>query len=910
MSLSHRIRRLAAPAVALTLALAGVSTPAAARAPVQTGRTPAVTPAAATAALPEVKPVVAAPKPVKPAAPAAPTAAKKGATAVVTWKAPKDNGSKITGYVITSYRNGNKATKLSFDASTTSRKLTLPAATGTWTFTVAAKNAAGVGPASKRSAAPRILALPTAPTIIAATGSTASATLTWLPPSSNGGSPITNYIIYPYIGGVQQSSQTVGNVLTATVGGLSANVTYTFRVAAQTGEGVGPQSAPTFPITTGVSPSVNFVGGNAEVGVAYTATVQTSLGRPPYTFAITYGSLPPGLTLNTSTGTISGVPSAAGTYAFVVQATDTGGLRGSLLIGITVIPAPTIVVTSVPLGEVNASYSYRPTVVGGVAPYTWAVTAGPIPPGLTFNPFTGELTGVPTTPGVYGLNFRVTDAAGLTDVKPVTIVVQAASIVTLSASSTSVFFDSPITLTVSINPGEGQGTVTLFDRQPNGVTANLGVQTVVLNQASFSVKLPAFGLNQISVRYNATNTNAVVTSNTVNIQVNGKDAQLLIDQFRQSGIAGLLDQYVVLYNNTSIDMQMAGVIVEAPGGISWTIPASAQPLNPRRGYLIGAPDYANPTIPPDLTVPNLGPVPNNGTVGLRVRVPDAAKTITDLAGSVPGFYEGTPLPSFTSPPFVRNAWTRLRVAGVPQETEDNKADFRFVAVVLGPINGVPSALGTPNPLRQFGPYEQSDLLQTTLLDPTQSPTAAPNQEVVPASGSTPRKLIIRRTVTNRGVTPASLVRIRITSLSQPNGAPLPGGPQPVNPAQLRVANPTNPTSTIIVGGQPVTVQNPSMDFGATDPPGGGLSTGLTLETPLGGLPPGQSISFSLTFYVDQGGTYWVGWDIDALGAGPVVPPSPAAAAAVTAAKKQAAKKAAQQAAKSRKLTNVTGTLRR
>ncbi|MEU8261773.1 putative Ig domain-containing protein [Micromonospora sp. NPDC048999] len=907
MSLSHRIRRLAASAVALTLALAAVSAPAAARDPVQSGRAAAAAPAAATAALPAAEPLVATPKPAKPAAPAAPTAAKEGTTAVVTWKAPKDNGSRITGYVITSYRNGKKATTLSFDASTTSRRLTLPAAKGTWTFTVAAKNAGGVGPASRRSAAPRILARPTAPTIIAATAGVTIATLTWLPPSSDGGSPITNYVVFPYVGGVRQPSQTVGPVLTAMVSGLNANVTYTFTVAALTSQGLGPESAPTFPIQTGVSPSVTFVGGSAEVSVAYSATVQTSLGRPPYAFSITYGSLPPGLTLNAGTGTVSGVPTTAGTYAFVAQAKDSGGLLGSLLISITVVPAPHIVITSVPLAEVNASYSFRPTVLGGLAPYTWALVAGPIPPGLTFNPFTGELNGVPTTPGVYGLNLQVTDAAGLTDVQGLTVVVQAASVVALSGSSTSVFFDSPVTLTVTINPGEGQGTVTLFDRQSNGVTVNLGVQTVVLNKASFAVKLPTFGLNQLTVRYNATNTNAVVTSNEVDVQVNGRPGQLLVDQFRQSGLAGPLDQYVVLYNNTSIDMPLAGVQVQG-SGVSWTVPTSAQPLSPRRGYLVAAPNLSLAAqYPSDLTVSNLGPAQND--TGIRLRVPDAANTITDAAGSLPGYSTGTALPAFTSPPTVRNAWIRLRVAGLPQDTRDNKTDFRLVATVFGPINGVPSILGTPSPLRQFGPYQQSDLLQTTLLDPSQGANAAPNQEVVSATGSTPRQLIIRRTVTNRGVTPASLVRIRITALSQTNGAPMPGSPPPANPAQLRLANPTTSTGSFVVGGRTLTVQNLSMDFPATDPPGGGLSTTLTVSLPVGGLAPGQSVNVALTFYVDQGGTFWVGWDIDALGAGPVTPPSSATALAVTAAKEQAAKKAAQQAAKSRKLTNVKGTLR-
>ncbi|MFQ3591361.1 MAG: putative Ig domain-containing protein, partial [Chloracidobacterium sp.] len=64
---------------------------------------------------------------------------------------------------------------------------------------------------------------------------------------------------------------------------------------------------------------------NAVIGSAYTQTISASGTTGPYTFAVTTGLLPPGLTLNPTTGVISGTPTALGLYSFTVRVTDAGG---------------------------------------------------------------------------------------------------------------------------------------------------------------------------------------------------------------------------------------------------------------------------------------------------------------------------------------------------------------------------------------------------------------------------------------------------------------------------------------------------------------------------------------------------------------------------------------------------------
>ena len=59
-----------------------------------------------------------------------------------------------------------------------------------------------------------------------------------------------------------------------------------------------------------------------QQGTAYSHTFPASNGTPPYTFAISAGQLPPGLTLNASTGVVSGDPSQAGQFVFTVSVVD------------------------------------------------------------------------------------------------------------------------------------------------------------------------------------------------------------------------------------------------------------------------------------------------------------------------------------------------------------------------------------------------------------------------------------------------------------------------------------------------------------------------------------------------------------------------------------------------------------
>ena len=151
-------------------------------------------------------------------------------------------------------------------------------------------------------------------------------------------------------------------------------------------------------------------------GIAYSQTLQASGGVPPYNWQVVSGVLPPILTLNGSSGTISGTPTnaAIGTWNFVVRVsdsqstpdTDEHGYSLSIAAG-----APVTITSSstLPDGRVGEAYAFTFTATGGKLPHSWAFESGSLPPGLTVSP-SGTLSGTPTASGDYTFVVRAEDS--------------------------------------------------------------------------------------------------------------------------------------------------------------------------------------------------------------------------------------------------------------------------------------------------------------------------------------------------------------------------------------------------------------------------------------------------------------------------------------------------------------------
>ncbi len=150
------------------------------------------------------------------------------------------------------------------------------------------------------------------------------------------------------------------------------------------------------------------------VGASYSETLTASGGTGPYTYAATAGVLPDGLTL-TSSGVLSGTPTDEGTFNFTITATDSSGGTGPYSGGraYTIdVAAPVITVSPATLPPATQGVPYAQTITasGGTAPYSYSVTAGGLPSGLSLSS-SGVLSGSPTVNGTFNFTVTATDSS-------------------------------------------------------------------------------------------------------------------------------------------------------------------------------------------------------------------------------------------------------------------------------------------------------------------------------------------------------------------------------------------------------------------------------------------------------------------------------------------------------------------
>jgi len=152
---------------------------------------------------------------------------------------------------------------------------------------------------------------------------------------------------------------------------------------------------------------------SGQVGVTYASSLTGSGGVPPYTFSITSGSLPPGLSLNTSTGAITGTPNTAGAFSFTVMAVDSTGADTATSNCTVTIALPALTLSyAASAGRTGVTYASSLAGSGGVPPYTFSITSGSLPPGLSLTSSTGAIAGVPTTAGTFSFIAAVVDSTG------------------------------------------------------------------------------------------------------------------------------------------------------------------------------------------------------------------------------------------------------------------------------------------------------------------------------------------------------------------------------------------------------------------------------------------------------------------------------------------------------------------
>jgi hypothetical protein len=167
---------------------------------------------------------------------------------------------------------------------------------------------------------------------------------------------------------------------------------------------VSPPAPPALEITTASLASV-------MIGSSFNVQLTVAGGTLGYTWSVIGGALPAGISLNSTTGVLSGTPTAVGNYPFTVQVADAQAHIAQRAYTISVTPPPLAInALSMPAVVRGANLNTVLSATGGVQPYTWSIVGGALPNGLSLNAASGVIIGSPTAVGTFAFTVQVADA--------------------------------------------------------------------------------------------------------------------------------------------------------------------------------------------------------------------------------------------------------------------------------------------------------------------------------------------------------------------------------------------------------------------------------------------------------------------------------------------------------------------
>jgi uncharacterized protein YhjY with autotransporter beta-barrel domain len=435
---------------------------------------------------------------VVPGAPTIGVATAGNTQATVSFTAPASNGgSAVTGYTVTSNPGGITGTGAASPITVTG--LTNGTA---YTFTVTATNGAGTGSASAASNSVTPLG---------------TQTITFNNPGSQNFGTSPQMVASASSGLTVSFSSTTSAICTVTSAGVLTTVapgTCTIQ-ADQAGNGayqLAPSVTQSFAIVVpggavSFSTASPLPGATAET--AYSQSITAAGGATPYTFSLVSGSLPTGVTFSSS-GVLSGTPLASGTFNFTLRVTDAATQAADKSYQLVVAaPAIALAPATLPGGQVAQAYAQTLTASGGVASYTFAVTAGALPAGLTLSA-AGTLSGTPTAAGSFNITVTATDQHGFQGSQAYTLGINQPVPVAVddTASANS---NGHVTITVTANDSGPITSVAITQQPAHGTATVNGLDVVYTPAANY------FGSD--TLKYTATGPGGTSGAATVSITV-------------------------------------------------------------------------------------------------------------------------------------------------------------------------------------------------------------------------------------------------------------------------------------------------------------------------------------------------------------------------------------------------------
>ncbi len=361
---------------------------------------------------------------------------------------------------------------------------------------------------------------------------------------------------------------------------------------------------------------------------------------------------------------------------------------------------------------------------------------------------------------------------------------------------------------------------------------------------------------------------------------------MLISEFRLRGPNGAHDEFVELYNNTDANVRVGTF----DGSAGWTLAglapdgASATPkfvipnntIIPARGHYLatnsdssgGGPYSLGQYAAGDLTYTN--DLADNAGIALFRTADPANLTVTTMldavgfagpSGPVANLYrEGAGLTMF-DPGTAEYSWVRSLTTGVPQDTNNNAADFVLVATTGGTFGATQAILGAPGPENLASPLQRNATIKASLIEPQQVSSSPPNR-VRDNNATGPNAafgtLDIRRRFTNTTGQMVTALRFRVVDVTTLN-TPNPGGAQ----ADLRLLNSTDLTDIVTSRGT-LTLRGTMREPTPAQSLGGGLNSSVNVALPGAALAPGATIDVRLLLGVEQGGRFRFFVNVEAL----------------------------------------------
>ncbi len=214
-------------------------------------------------------------------------------------------------------------------------------------------------------------------------------------------------------GGLSINSST--GVISGTINNITSNTTFNFTVRASDGQNVADRS---FSILVNDRPPA-WSTSSGSIGTytknsAFSTTVAGTDDSGIVTYSLVSGSLPTGLSINSSTGVISGTPSVSSplTYSFTLRVTDDGGNTADRLFTLTNTGPTWSTAATLPVFTRNSAYSTT-VVATDDGTLTYSLVSGTLPTGLSLSS-AGVISGTPSSSTNAAFTIRVTDDSGNT----------------------------------------------------------------------------------------------------------------------------------------------------------------------------------------------------------------------------------------------------------------------------------------------------------------------------------------------------------------------------------------------------------------------------------------------------------------------------------------------------------------